>query len=160
MEIEQILGKELKEKSAKIAVAESCTGGLLANRITDVSGSSLYFIGSVVAYSNQVKKDILGVKKDTLSNCGAVSSEVSKEMARGILELLKVDLAVSTTGIAGPTGGTMDKPVGLVYIGLADNQGNLQSFKKQWDGNRLENKENTADKAMRIVLEHISSISD
>lgn len=105
--------------SFTIAVAESCTGGNVARRITRMGGSSAYFIGGVVAYANDAKRRVLGVPEDILANPGAVSEPCARAMAEGVRELLGTDLAVSTTGIAGPDGGTARKPVGLVYIALA-----------------------------------------
>ena len=106
------------KKRLTIGVAESCTGGLLSNRLTDISGSSKYFISGVIAYSDESKEDMLGVSRDSIKQYGAVSKEVALEMAKGIKHFACVDIAVSITGIAGPTGGTRRKPVGLVYIAL------------------------------------------
>ena len=102
-----------------IATAESCTGGLIGDRLTNVSGSSSYFKGGIVAYSNAVKEEAVGVSKATLESVGAVSEETALEMARGVREKLNADIGISTTGIAGPTGGTEEKPVGLVFVGLS-----------------------------------------
>ncbi|NOX38062.1 MAG: competence/damage-inducible protein A [Calditrichaeota bacterium] len=118
-ELEAVVGRLLKEKGWTIAVAESCTGGLVQDRITNVSGSSGYFMGGMVTYSNDSKVKFLGVKPESLAAHGAVSEVVAREMARGIREAMGTDIGVSTTGIAGPTGGTPEKPVGLIYIGLA-----------------------------------------
>ncbi len=123
-----------KKLNKTIAVAESCTGGLVASKLTDVSGSSDVFLGGVVSYSNECKMNVLGVKKDTLEKYGAVSEYTAKEMAKGVNELLRADLTVSTTGIAGPTGGTSEKPVGLVYIGSFDGKETAHQF--QFSGNR------------------------
>lgn len=109
----------LKEKKLTLSCAESCTGGLIAKSITDVSGCSSVFYGGVVAYDNSVKMNILGVKDETLSTFGAVSFETAREMALGVKSALKTDIGISTTGIAGPDGGTPKKPVGTVYIGIA-----------------------------------------
>jgi len=117
--LEAVVGKLLKEKGLTVATAESCTGGLLAATLVNVSGSSEYFKGSVVAYSNEVKQKVLGVKKETLEKFGAVSEQTAKEMALGVKELLKTDIGLSTTGIAGPTGGTKEKPLGLTYMAIA-----------------------------------------
>ena len=107
------------EKGATFAAAESCTGGLIGHRITEVSGSSKAFLGGVVAYSNDVKQKGLGVQSSTLEKYGAVSAETAEEMAEYVLSKFQADYGLSVTGIAGPTGGTEDKPVGIVYIGLA-----------------------------------------
>ena len=109
----------MAERGLTVAVAESCTGGLIAHRLTNVPGSSAYFLGGVVAYANEVKEGVLGVRSETLRRHGAVSQETALEMARGVRRLLGADIALSATGIAGPTGGTPEKPVGLVYVALA-----------------------------------------
>lgn len=121
--IEESLVKSLKENNMKIACAESCTGGMIAKRITDISGSSDVFDLGVVTYGNNMKEKLLSVNQDTLIKKGAVSKEVAKEMALGALRLSGADIAVSTTGIAGPGGGSKEKPVGLVYIALAHKEG-------------------------------------
>ena len=108
----------LLEKKLTLASAESCTGGLVGKRITELPGVSAVYLGGVIAYANSVKIDLLGVKPETLERYGAVSKETAVEMARGAAERLGADIGVSTTGIAGPGGGTANKPVGLVYIGL------------------------------------------
>lgn len=108
----------LKEKGLTISCAESCTGGLIAKTITDVSGASSVFFGGVVSYDNSVKMGILGVKKSTLEAHGAVSAQTAEEMALGVCNACKTDIGISTTGIAGPTGGTDEKPVGTVYVGM------------------------------------------
>lgn len=118
--LEELVVKTLKEKGMKIACAESCTGGLLAKRITDVSGSSSVFEMGCVTYSNEVKEKLLGVSHDLLSQYGAVSEPVAKAMAEGVLRLSGADIGIGITGIAGPEGGTAEKPVGLVYISLSD----------------------------------------
>ncbi len=115
----EVIGKVLKEKGKKLAIAESCTGGFISHLITSVSGSSEFYNGSVTAYSNHIKENLLCVKKNTLEEFGAVSEQVAKEMAIGVKHILKADYAVSTTGIAGPTGGTDEKPVGTVWIAIA-----------------------------------------
>ena len=120
--LEEMVGKILKEKGKTLSLAESCTGGMVAARITNISGSSDYFERGVVSYSNQTKMEILGVPKELLDKFGAVSPEVALAMAKGIRQISKTDLGLSVTGIAGPTGGTKEKPVGLIYIGLADSQ--------------------------------------
>ncbi len=117
--IENILGALLSKKMMTLAVAESCTGGLLGHTISSVSGSSEYFIGGIISYSNKIKRDILGVKEKTLTKFGAVSKQTAIEMAQKIRKLFLTDIGISVTGIAGPTGGNSEKPVGLVYIGLS-----------------------------------------
>ena len=115
------IGRLLREKNKKIASAESCTGGLLADRLTDVSGSSAYFLAGIVSYSNQAKVNLLGVSPEVLKRYGAVSALCAKQMAAGIRRVANTDIGISTTGISGPTGDTPWKPLGLVYIGYADN---------------------------------------
>lgn len=117
--ISSAIGKMVNRRCALLATAESCTGGLIAHRITETPGSSAYFKGSIVAYSNEIKEQLLGVKHETLEQYGAVSEETAIEMARGCLTKMGVDYAIATTGIAGPTGGTEEKPRGLVYIAVA-----------------------------------------
>jgi len=144
----------LKNKNLKIAIAESATGGLIASSFTNISGSSEYFDRGLVTYSNKSKIELLDVKKESLEIYGTVSSEVAKEMAEGVRKKSDVDIGVSTTGIAGPTGGTNEKPVGLVFIGLCLSDKTIVK-KYQFDGNRLENKENFCNKALSLIHENI-----
>lgn len=118
--LQEILVGRLTEKGKKIATAESCTGGLISKRITEVSGSSGVFDCGVCSYANAIKHKVLGVSQTDLDALGAVSAEVSVQMAEGVRKLAEADCSVSTTGIAGPTGGTPEKPVGLVYISYSD----------------------------------------
>jgi PncC family amidohydrolase len=149
-------GELLKQRQLWLATAESCTGGLLATHITNVPGSSEYFKGGVVAYSNEVKRQLLGVSSDIFSQHGAVSSETALAMASGARKLLQTDLALATTGIAGPSGGTPDKPVGRVYVALA--AANTQECRScLWDGDRWENREWSARVALELLLEHLSA---
>ena len=115
---EQVVGDELRKRGLTLSVAESCTGGLLSKRITDLPGASDYYKGGVCSYSNEVKMKLLGVKKETLDAYGAVSSQTAEEMAAGVARALDTDIGVGITGIAGPGGATEDKPVGLVYISV------------------------------------------
>jgi len=115
----EVIGRFLKQQGKTLAIAESCTGGYISHLITSVPGSSEYYKGSVTAYSNDIKMNILGVKESSLKEFGAVSDQVAKEMALGVKEALQTDFAVSTTGIAGPDGGTEEKPVGTVWIAVA-----------------------------------------
>lgn len=115
--------KLLIQNNITLSCAESCTGGLIAKSITDISGCSQAFYGGVIAYDNSVKINVLGVDKDTLNSLGAVSYEVAKEMALGVKKICNTDIGISTTGIAGPLGGTKEKPVGTVYIGFANKDG-------------------------------------
>jgi nicotinamide-nucleotide amidase len=117
--LEEVLLCLFSLRKKTLAVAESCTGGLISHLLTSIPGSSEYFKGGVIAYSNEAKTDILGVSEGIIRRCGAVSADTAKEMAIGIARVLKVDIGLSVTGIAGPGGGTEEKPVGLVYIGVA-----------------------------------------
>jgi PncC family amidohydrolase len=141
-------------KSLTIGTVESATGGKIVDRITNVPGSSDYFKGSVVAYSNEVKIALLGVKKATIENYGAVSEQTALEMARGGRKLLDVDVCVSDTGIAGPSGGTHQKPVGLFYLGLAAKDACL-SQKHVFSGNRDGNKRDAAEAALNILKQYL-----
>ena len=116
--LEQVVGDGLRQRGLTLAVAESCTGGLLSKRITDIPGCSDYYLGGVCSYANEVKMRVLGVRKDTLDTAGAVSPEVAEQMAAGVARALGADIGVGITGVAGPGGGTEDKPVGLVYISV------------------------------------------
>lgn len=116
---ERLIGETLREKGLKLALAESCTGGLLSSTITDIAGSSDYFLGSIVAYHDGVKESVLGVKANTLEKYGAVSAQTAKEMALGARKRLNAGLSAAITGIAGPGGGTKEKPVGLVFIAVS-----------------------------------------
>ncbi len=150
--LESVVGKLLLGKRLTLAVAESCTGGLIGDRITDFSGSSVYFKQGVVAYSNEAKVRILGVKEETLNEFGAVSRQSALEMARGVTRISGTDIGLSTTGIAGPTGGTASKPVGLVYIALAWPERGVEICKEfRFSGKRREIKESTAINALDIL---------
>ncbi len=118
MQNSEILGNILRERKLTVSVAESCTGGLISKLITDTAGSSDYFITGVVAYSNDAKKKILNVSEDTLKNFGAVSLQCAEEMVKGIRKLSDSHICIATTGIAGPTGGSISKPVGVVFCGF------------------------------------------
>jgi nicotinamide-nucleotide amidase len=148
------IAERLGEGDLTVAVAESCTGGLLAAAITDQPGSSAYFQGGVVAYSNAVKNALLGVPEDLLEKHGAVSAEVAQAMAEGVRRLLGADLALSITGIAGPEADGSDKPVGLTYIWLAgEGPGEGRSF--TFDGDRWENRRRSVDEALNLLLAHV-----
>jgi PncC family amidohydrolase len=152
LEIE--VGRLLQERGLKLVLAESCTGGLLGSRITDVPGSSEYFLGGVVAYAYEAKGDILGVSWDTLNSRGAVSRETVLEMARGMRALMKAHLAVSISGIAGPGGGTPEKPVGTTWIGLVAEDGEwAQAF--LFNGDRKGNKVFAVDAALKLLLDYL-----
>ncbi|RKX96217.1 MAG: competence/damage-inducible protein A [Spirochaetes bacterium] len=156
--LEEVAGKLLKERGFTIAVSESCTAGYLAKTITNVSGSSDYFIGGVVSYSNQVKNEVLGVKTSTLEKYGAVSSQTAKEMAKGVKNKLKSDIGLSTTGIAGPTGGTSDKPVGTVYIGWALPDGQYGAIKNYFKGDRETVRIRTVNNALFQLIKILREI--
>jgi nicotinamide-nucleotide amidase len=121
--LDEVVGTLLRQAGLRVAVAESCTGGLVGERLTAVPGSSAYFLGGVVAYSNEAKVQLLGVARALLEQFGAVSAEVAEAMARGVREAFRADVGVAVTGIAGPGGGTEAKPVGRVFLALADEQG-------------------------------------
>ncbi len=151
---ESLLGDLLRSRGLKLATAESCTGGLISHRITDVPGSSEYFLGGVVAYAYEAKAALLGVSWDTLNTKGAVSPETVLEMARGARRALDANIAVSVSGIAGPGGGTPEKPVGTTWIGLVAPQGEwTRHF--IWDGDRAANKDQSADAALQMVLDYL-----
>ena len=144
----------LQDRKLKLVVAESCTGGLLGSRITDVPGSSEYFLGGVIVYAYEAKADLLGVAWDTLNSKGAVSRETVLEMARGIRRLMMADISISISGIAGPGGGTPDKPVGTTWVGLAAGDGEW-ARRYQFSGNREENKISAADAALGMLLDYL-----
>jgi len=136
--LEEVVARILIDNRATIAVAESCTGGMLAERLTNVPGSSSYFLGGVVCYSNELKTSLVGVPKEMIEAKGAVSSEVALALADGIRKRSGATIGVGTTGIAGPTGGTAEKPVGLVHIGLADERGATEkAFRFPGDRDRI-----------------------
>jgi PncC family amidohydrolase len=156
---EIIIGKFLRQRGLKLAVAESCTGGLIGHRITNVPGSSDYFIGGVVAYAYEAKVALLGVSWDTLNKHGAVSREAVLEMAAGARRTLGTDIAVSVSGIAGPGGGLPDKPVGTVWVGLIASDGEwARSFR--FPGNRPQNKASAADAALQMLVEYLEGKRD
>jgi nicotinamide-nucleotide amidase len=148
--LEEVVGRGLTVKGYTIATAESCTGGLVAKRLTDVPGSSAYFLEGIVSYSNAAKADLLGVDPDLIASRGAVSPEVAEAMARGVKSRAGSTIGVGVTGIAGPDGGTADKPVGLVYIALADD---VQAEAKQFTlfGSRVEIRQRASQAALDWV---------
>ena len=151
------IGKLLTQKGLTVSTAESCSGGLLGHVLTGVSGSSAYYVGGVIAYSNAVKEAQLGVSHETLLQHGAVSHQTAREMAAGVRERLGAAIGLSTTGIAGPTGGTPEKPVGLVYIGISTEK-QTQSFECHFSGGREEVKENTVNQVLKNLLEMLTSM--
>ena len=154
VELEDVVGKLLIKNRKTIATAESCTGGLIGDRLTNISGSSLYYKGGIVAYSNSVKEKTIGVKKETLDSAGSVSEETALEMARGIRNKLNADIGLSTTGIAGPKGGTKEKPVGLVYIAISYDSGE-KVYRFTFTPYRKTNKLMTSQAALNITRIHI-----
>ena len=155
--LEDAVGNLLAKRKLTIAVVESCTGGLLANRITDVSGSSKYFIMGLIAYSNLVKIARLGVDEKVLVKCGAVSREVACQMASGIRFFAGTDIGIGVTGIAGPTGGTKNKPIGLVYIGF-DKKGRAPFVREfSFKGSREEIKFQATQAALELVRQNVGN---
>jgi nicotinamide-nucleotide amidase len=150
----QFIGERLLARHLMLAVAESCTGGLLAARIIDVPGSSAYFEGGVVTYSYAAKQSVLGIAAATLERYGAVSEPVARAMASGVRGLLKADIALAVTGIAGPSGGTLDKPVGLTYIALAATDADL-CRQYHWSGNRARNRQSSVNAALEMLKEYL-----
>lgn len=150
--LEQAVGRLLAEKKLTIACAESCTGGLLTSRLTDVAGSSAYVMGAVVSYTNEVKASLVGVQEATLRAFGAVSAETAREMAVGIQRAIPADLGVGITGIAGPGGATAEKPVGLVYIAVSY-AGHILVRRNLFTGTRTEVKRQSVEKALAMVQE-------
>jgi nicotinamide-nucleotide amidase len=145
--LEELVGRRLRDRRLTLAVAESCTGGLIGHRLTNVAGSSDYFLGGVVSYSNEAKQDILRVPAEVLAQTGAVSPETARDMARGVRTTFHAAVGLAVTGIAGPSGGSPDKPVGTVYIGLATPQGE-DVWHYQFRGSRTEIKTLTAETAL------------
>lgn len=148
--LELVIGRRLVKRRWNLGVAESCTGGLLCERLTRIPGSSRYFVGGIVAYENEIKVRHLGVRKGTIAEKGAVSKEVALEMAVGIRQHLGSHLGVAVTGIAGPTGGTSEKPVGLVFIAVASS-GRATCWENRFVGDRLQVQERAAKKALEYV---------
>ena len=151
--ISEIL-KTAKEKKLKIACAESCTGGLVGAALTELPGSSEIFNGSAVTYSNEAKKNILGVKENTLKNFGAVSEQCALEMAQGALKIYDADIAVSITGIAGPDGGSELKPVGTVCFGVAS-KNEAKTFTEKFTGSRADIRNEAVNFALKKILKEI-----
>lgn len=146
----KIVGEILRERNLTIACAESCTGGLLTSKLTDIAGSSDYLQGSIVSYSNEIKISALNVDKNILEKFGAVSPQVAIEMAKNIREIFNTDIGVGVTGIAGPGGGSRDKPIGLVFIAVADKDSvNVEKF--NFAGTRIEIKNLTAESALKMI---------
>lgn len=152
MKLEEDIGKLLKRKGLTLSTAESCTGGGVAALLTSVSGSSEYFKGGIVAYSNDVKISLLQVSEETLKTYGAVSENVVTEMAIGAMKALKTDCAIATSGVAGPNGGTPEKPVGTVWIAVAF-KNRIVTFKQEIDEGRVKNVQKAILKALMMLYE-------
>jgi len=151
--------RNLVDRGMTVAVAESCTGGLLGTALTERPGSSAYFLGGIQAYANSVKEQLLGVSHETLLSFGAVSEEVASEMALGVQRLTGSDWALSTTGIAGPDGGSEEKPVGTVWVSVADSAA-VYSHKLLLDGDRSNVRNHTVLEALSMLLERLSDDED
>ena len=153
-ELAQAVGQQLLAQTLTIATAESCTGGLVGDQITNIAGCSVYYLGGVVSYDNRIKHGVLGVPTEILDTVGAVSAECALAMAHGVRQLMDTRLAVSTTGIAGPGGATAGKPVGLVYVALVDDQGFERCERYIWESDRTGNKALSAQAALQLVLDY------
>jgi len=155
--LEKIIGDYLREKGWTLSIAESCTGGLISDRITDVSGSSDYFMGGMVNYSNESKAKHLGISLDYIKRYGAVSPPVARKMAQGVRKAFGTTFGLSTTGMAGPTGGTKRSPIGRVFIGFADGR---RDYVKKLDlkGTRREIKEKATQKCLEFFYAHIRKV--
>ena len=151
------VANKLLEKELKISTTESCTGGLLSSKLTDISGSSAFITLNLVTYANEAKQNMLGVKKETLNSHGAVSEECAFEMAKGLYKLTKSDICVSTTGIAGPTGGTKEKPVGLMYSTIYTPE-KYKTYKIVIESStpRIEMKEKFVENVLKNIYEFIN----
>lgn len=155
--LEQETGELLLRKGLTLGVVESATGGLISHRITNVAGCSEYYKGSVTAYSNEAKINLTGVKSDTIQKYGAVSPQAANELAYGGRRILKADICIADTGIAGPGGATPGKPVGLFFIGLSHGE---TTFNRRhvFNGDREQNKQQAAETALRILKEYLESL--
>lgn len=153
-EIEKEVGRLLTEGKQTLAAAESCTGGLVGHRVTSVSGSSVYFLGGVIAYSDDVKAGALGVSREALSNEGAVSEAVAQQMALGVKDRFGADIGLGVTGIAGPGGGTAEKPVGLVFIALANGK-MCKARRFRFSGDRTAIKTSISQAALEMLRDSL-----
>ncbi len=152
---EYLIGSYFRQKSWKLATAESCTGGLISHRITNVAGSSEYYLGGVTAYSYEAKEQLLGVEHDTITRLGAVSQETVVEMAVGVRNALRADLTISASGIAGPGGGMPNKPVGTVWIGICAPDG-IWAKKFRFPGDREGVKTKAAEESLLALLRYLT----
>lgn len=155
--IETRIGEGLTELSLTVSVAESCTGGLVGSRLTDVAGSSLYFLGGIVAYSNEAKVKLLGVRPDTLAAHGAVSEQTAREMAEGVRKSFRTDIGLAVTGIAGPGGATKDKPIGLMWFALATDE-TTRAQSVRLPGDRLQNKAAAAEQLLSLLEDYLKTL--
>jgi PncC family amidohydrolase len=152
MKLEKAIGDHLRNKGWTLSIAESCTGGLICDRITDISGSSDYFEGGMVTYSNESKEKHLGIPLRYIERYGAVSPKVARRMAQGVRRAFNTTFGLSTTGVAGPTGGTKRSPIGRVFIGIA-NRKKIWVRKLDLKGNRREIKEKATERSLQFFLE-------
>lgn len=159
MNIGEQIGNLLRSRQCTMGTAESCTGGYVAHLVTQVAGSSTYFVGGVVSYSNEVKRNVLGVSSDSLEAYGAVSRPVVEQMALGAIRILGCDCAVATSGIAGPGGGTVDKPVGTVWIAAAYKE-HVVSSCFHFGGRRDENIQRAACMALKMLIDLLESVKN
>lgn len=157
MKLEEIVVTKLSEKNLVLACAESCTGGLIAKRITDVSGSSAVFNCGIVSYSNEIKEKVLGVKRETLEQFGAVSEQTVREMVKGALSVSGADIAVSVSGIAGPNSDNTSKPVGLIFLAVSDgNKTVVNELHNTFsDDIRNSNRTSASDEALKMIIQMI-----
>lgn len=153
---EYLLGDLLRSKGWQLAAAESCTGGLISHRITNVAGSSDYYLGGVTAYAYEAKEQLLGVLHETITQYGAVSQETVVEMAAGVRSVLGADISISASGIAGPGGGLPHKPVGTVWIGICTPDG-IWAKVFQFPGNRIEVKEKSAEESLQALYRYLTN---
>ena len=151
------VGQALLQLGMTLAVAESCTGGLIGHRITNVAGSSIYFMGGVVSYSYDAKEHLLGVSHQTLYEFGAVSEQTAREMARGVRRALGTDVGLAVTGIAGPGGGLPDKPVGLTWVALSARDAD-RAREFTWTSDRLGNKTQSAEAALALLHDYLQGL--
>ena len=153
------LTTKLKKNKIKVAVAESCTGGLISYNLTKIPGASKFFMMGIVSYSNISKLDLLKVKQKTLTKYGAVSAEICKEMCNNLLKISKTNIAISVTGIAGPDGGTKKKPIGLVYVGICSkNKFEIKKFNFGKKLSRINIQNLTLKKTIKLIENHINTL--
>jgi PncC family amidohydrolase len=157
--LEKTVGQLLRVRGWRLAVAESCTGGLIGHRVTNVPGSSTYYLGSITAYAYEAKVRLLGVEWKTLEKYGAVSKPVVIQMATGVRRLLAADIGLSVSGIAGPGGGTQKKPVGLTFFGISIPE-HQQAWNFLFQGNRIQNKAQASEMGLQLLIDFLRSDKD